>query len=220
VSDLARTQERDGEAKEWTVRAVLVLQSPRAVFAALRDDSPAAAAARSEPVLALVLLAGMALLLLTPEAGSVMDSSDYDGMVFAIWLFIVGGVMGAAVYWALGAILYGATSWLGSLGSYRRARHVVGYALAPLALSLVLVLPLRLAFFGEAAFRSGGVDSGTRGLVVALLGWAFFGWSALLVALGVRAVHAWTWQRALAATGLVAALVGAIALVEALLRHA
>jgi len=157
VSDLARTQERDGEAKEWTVRAVLVLQSPRAVFAALRDrlagrgGGPVGAGAR------LVLLGGMALLLLTPRGGeNVLDSSDYDGMVFAIWLFIVGGVMGAAVYWAVGAILYGATSWLGSLGSYRRARHLVGYALAPLALSLWVVLPLRLAFFGGDAFRSGG----------------------------------------------------------------
>src|SRR4051794_8453969 len=148
MSELARTQELDGEQKAWMARALLVLQAPRAVFAALRDDSPAAAAARSEAVLALVLLAGMSLLLLTPEAGSVMDNSEFDGLVFPVWLFIVGGVMGTVVYWGLGAIVYGATSWLGSLGSYRRARHLVGFALAPLALSIVVMLPLRLAFFG------------------------------------------------------------------------
>jgi hypothetical protein len=220
MSELARTQEREGEQREWMVRALLVLQAPKAVFAGLRDDSPAAAAARSEPVLALVVLAGMALLLLTPEAGSVLDSSEYDGVVFAIWLFIVGSVMGGAVYWALGGIVYGATSWLGSLGSYRRARHLVGFALAPLALSLVVMLPLRLAFFGGDAFRSGGSDAGTRGLALAVLGWTFVGWAAVLAAIGVRVVHAWTWARALAATAACAGGVAVVALLEALVRQA
>jgi hypothetical protein len=216
MSELARTQEREGEQKEWMVRTLVVLQAPRGVFAALRDDSPAASAARSEAVLALVILAGMGLLLLTPEAGSVLDSSEYDGAIFAIWLFIVGGAMGAAVYWGLGAIVYGATSWLGSLGSYRRARHLVGFALAPLALSLIVMLPLRLAFFGGDSFRSGGSDSGTRGLALALLGWAFAAWAVALAVVGVRAVHAWTWERALAATGASAAIVAVIGLLELL----
>jgi hypothetical protein len=219
VSELARTQEREGEQKEWMARAVLVLQAPRPVFAALRDDSPAAAAARAEPLLALVILAGMALLLLTPEASTILDSSEYDATVFAVWLFIVGGAMGAAVYWLLGGLVYVVTGWLGSLGSYRRARHLVGYAFAPLALSLLVVFPLRLAFFGGDAFRHGGSDSGGGGLALALLGWAFVGWSVALGAIGIRAVHAWTWRRALAATAACGAATGVIALLELAARH-
>jgi hypothetical protein len=76
-------------------------------------------------------------------------------------------------------MLYGAARALGSLGSYRRARHVLAYACVPLALSLVF------APVGRAAF-----------------GWvflAFVGWSAILLVIGVRAVHGWTWGRAVAA---------------------
>src|SRR3954453_20177904 len=190
MSDVARSEQHDGADRLWFLRALLVLQAPRPVFAALRDDSTDAAAARAEPVLALAILAGMGMLLLTPEASTVLDSSDYDWPVFAIWLFIVGAVMGGFVLWAVGGLLYLAASWLGSLGSYRRARHLVGYALAPLALSLLIVLPLRLVFFGGDAFRHRGSDSGTGGLALALLGWAFVGWSVVLAAVGIRAVHA------------------------------
>src|SRR4051794_6091910 len=98
------------------LRALLVLQAPRGVFAALRDDSPAAAGARSEPVLMLVIVAGMAGLLLTPEASTALDTNGYDGVVFVVWLFLVGAVLGTAVYWMLGAVLYAAATWLGSLG--------------------------------------------------------------------------------------------------------
>src|SRR4051794_460532 len=187
MSELARTQEREGEQKEWMLRALLVLQAPRAVFAALRDDSPAAASARAEPLLALTILAGMGMLLLTPEAGTILDSSEFDGTTFAIWLFIVGSVMGGVVYWGLGAIVYAATSWLGSLGSYRRARHVVGFALAPLALSFVVMLTVRLAVFGWDGFHARGSDSGSLGLAVTLVDWAFAGWSVALLLVGVRA---------------------------------
>ena len=49
--------------KEWWLRVVMVLQSPGAVFRALRDDSDEAAGARQEPALLLVLLAGIAVVL-------------------------------------------------------------------------------------------------------------------------------------------------------------
>src|SRR3954452_23489487 len=189
MSDLARTKEQDRGDGLWFLRALLVLQAPRPVFAALRDDSTDAAAARAEPVLALAILAGMGMLLLTPEASTVLDSSDYDWPVFAIWLFIVGAVMGGFVLWAVGGLLYLAATWLGSLGSYRRARHLVGYALAPLALALVVMLPLRLALFGPHAFMLDGSDSASKGLAVALLGWAFFVWAVALLLVGGRAVH-------------------------------
>jgi hypothetical protein len=205
MSDLAPTQQQDRSDGIWFLRALLVLQAPRPVFAALRDDSVEASSARAEPVLALAIVAGMGMLLLTPDASTVLDSSDYDWPVFAIWLFIVGSVMGAFVIWAVGGLLYLAATWLGSLGSYRRARHVVAYALAPLGLSLVVMLPLRLAFFGRDTFLLGGSDSGGKALAIALLGWAFAAWSVVLLLVGVRAVHGWTWARAAATVALVAA---------------
>src|SRR4051794_30336602 len=106
MSDLAPTKEQERGDGIWFLRALLVLQAPRAVFAALRDDSDDAAAARAEPVLLLAIVAGMGMLLLTPEASTVLDSSDYDWIVFAFWLFIVGAVMGSFVIWAFGGLLY------------------------------------------------------------------------------------------------------------------
>ena len=52
--------ESRGEEKEWFLRALLVLQSPRRVFAALRDDSDEIAAARQDTAGAIVWLAGIA----------------------------------------------------------------------------------------------------------------------------------------------------------------
>src|SRR3954447_8966521 len=189
MSDLAPTQDQDRSDGIWFLRALLVLQAPRPVFAALRDDSLEASSARAEPVLALAIVAGMGMLLLTPDASTVLDSSDYDWPVFAIWLFIVGSVMGAFVVWAVGGLLYLASTWLGSLGRYRRARHVVAYALAPLALSLVVMLPLRLSLFGREAFMRDGSDSGGSGHATAILGWAWAAWAVALLLVGVRAVH-------------------------------
>ena len=39
--------------RDWWLRTLLVLQSPRSVFAALRDDSREAAGARQEPIIAI-----------------------------------------------------------------------------------------------------------------------------------------------------------------------
>ncbi len=198
--------ETDEERRAWWLRALLVLQSPAPVFAALRDDSEAATSARSEPVLALVLLAGIAGVLGTSVAGHLLDDPAYDGLVVAVWGFIGGLFYGAAGFWLGGGLLYVAGQLLGSLGSYRRARHVLAYAAAPLALSLVLYWPVRIAVFGGSTFTSGGSDSGTAGAVFAGIGLAFFAWTLALVVVGVRAVHGWTWARAAATVALASAL--------------
>ena len=119
--------------REWLLRALLVLQRPRAVFAALRDDADAAANARQEPITALVLLAGVAGVLSTSVAGHLLDDPDFDGLLVAVWAFLGGGIYGIAAYWLLGGLLYGAAYAFGGLGSYRRARHVVAFAAAPIA---------------------------------------------------------------------------------------
>lgn len=156
--------------REWWLRTLLVLQAPRPVFVALRDDSREAAADRAEPVLLIILLAGVALALASNA------SHGYHGLILPVWLFLAGSITGATAYWAFGAIVHGAARLLGSQGSYRRARHVLAYACVPLALSL-LASPV-----GRDRF--------------AWVFLAFVAWSVVLLVIGVRAVHGWTWPRA------------------------
>src|SRR5204862_82229 len=72
---------------------------------------------------------------------------------------LIYGIVG---YFAVGALVYIGEQLADGLGSYRRARHILAFACAPLALSLV-VWPLRLALYGGDNFRSGGSDTGTGG---------------------------------------------------------
>ena len=189
----------------WWLRALLVLQAPRPVFAALRDDSDDAAEARQEPLVAIVFLAGMAGVLATSIAGRLLDDPAFDGLVVLVWTIVGGGFYGLAAYFLVGALLYFGASLLGSLGSYRRARHLLGFAAVPIALSLI-VWPVRLALYGSDAFRSGGSDAGTGGDVFAAVDAGFVAWSLALLAIGVRTVHGWSWPRTLAAAALPAAL--------------
>jgi hypothetical protein len=190
--------------RDWWLRAALVLQRPRPVFVALRDDSKDSLADRAEPVLAIVLLAGIAAVLASSVAGRLMNDSSYDGLLVAVWAFIAGGLYGMFGYYAFGALLHGSAKALGSQGSYRRARHVVAFAAVPIALSLV-ILPVKLAVYGESLFRTGGSDHGTGVRVFDGLELVFLLWAAALLLVGVRAVHGWTWARAAAASSLVLA---------------
>ena len=185
--------------RDWWLRTLLVLMSPRAVFAAVRDDSDEAADARAQPVAAIMGLAGIGGVLMTAAAGRLLDDPEFDAMLIAVWAFIAGGIYGIAVYVAVGALALLGASLAGGLGSYRRARHLVAYAAVPFALSL-LVWPVRLAAHGEDAFRTGGSDRGAGSAVFEGLELGFILWSVALLAIGMRTVHAWSWPRALAAT--------------------
>jgi Yip1 domain len=171
--------------REWWLRTWLVLTAPSAVFAALRDDSAESAALRSEPVLLIVILAGVAFVLSTPTATS------YSGLLLVIWAFLAGAFFGLVTYWLLGAVLYGAGAALGSQGSYRRARHVLAFASVPIALSLVLS-PLKFGLAGGTI----GSGSGTGTELFDALWIAACAWAAVLLVIGIRAVHGWTWGRA------------------------
>ena len=95
--------------RAWWLRVPATLVSPRPVFFALRDDDPDDVAARSEPVLLLVLLAGMAAVLASPTAGGLLDKSDYDAALVAVWTFVAGGIYGAVGYFLTGfALFFGA----------------------------------------------------------------------------------------------------------------
>jgi hypothetical protein len=171
--------------REWWLRSLAVFAHPRETFAALRDDSDEAAEARQEPVLALVILAGIAGVLSTSLAGRLLDDPRFDRLNVAIWAFIGGGVYGALVYFIGGLIVFALATAIGARCSFRQARHVVGLAAAPLALSLILVWPVRLALYGEDLFRTGGSDSGAGDKLFEALVVAAYAWSVALVVLGL-----------------------------------
>jgi hypothetical protein len=196
-----RAEAAGSDDRLWLARALLVLIDPRPVFAALRDDSDEAARARAEPVLAIAGLAGIASILWTPVASGVMDDPAFDGLVVAVWAFIGGAFYALAGYFAAGAALYLGLRAAGSLGSYRRARHLLAFACAPLALSLV-VWPVRLAVYGSDVFRTGGSDTGVGNWVFVAVELGFVAWALGLLLVGTRTLHAWGWPRTLEGVGL------------------
>jgi hypothetical protein len=174
----------------WLQRAVFVLVRPGQVLSGLRDDSDAAARARSEAVLALVLLSGIASVLWTPVAGRLMDvkgAHAEDGLEVAIWAFLGGGMYGVAFFFAGGFVLYVLTRIVGGV-TYRQSRQLLAFAAAPIALSLLAVWPVRLAVYGEDVFRSGGSDRGAGNAAFFVVELAFVAWSLALLAIGLRAL--------------------------------
>lgn len=202
-------------SRAWWLRVPAVLLSPRSVFFALRDDDEDDVAARSEPLLAIIWLAGVAAVLATPTAADILDNPDYDAALLAVWAFLAGGIYGAAGYFVLGFTVYFGVRLLGSVGDFRRARQTVGFALVPLAVSVLVTLPLRLALYGGDTFRGGGADEGAGGDLLLGLQLGAAAWSLGLLVVGVRVVHGWSWLRTLgslaAAVALLAAIVGVFA---------
>ena len=156
--------------------------------------------------MAIVGLAGIAGVLWTPVAGRLLDDPALDGLLVAVWAFVGGGLYGLFGYFAGGALLFLGLRSAGSAGSFRRARHLLAFALAPVALSLFVVWPLRLAAFGSDVFRTGGEDGGGADAIFTVLALGFAAWSAALLIVGARAVHGWPWRRVVEGVGLAAAL--------------
>jgi hypothetical protein len=196
----------------WWLRAPAVLAAPRAVFASLRDDSDEAAEARQEPMIVAAVLAGISVVLTTRTFREMLNNGSVSLVVVPVLAFVAGAPFGAAAYWLAGGLLHGAARRLGSLGSYRRARHVLALAATPLALSLVTFWPVRIAVYGDDLFRTGGDDYGRGDAVFGGIYLGFAAWSLLLLFVGVRTVHGWTWGRTAAAVALAAAFPVLIAL--------
>jgi Yip1 domain len=194
-----------------------VFFSPRSVFFALREEDPDDVGARGEPILLLVWLAGVATVLASPTASTILDDADYDGVLLAVWAFVAGGIYGAVGYFFFGFALFFGARLFGTLGDFRRERQIVAFAAAPLALSVLLLLPLRLALYGGDTFHAGGADAGTGETFLRLAQLAFVAWSVGLMLVGVRVVHGWSWLRSagVVVTGgaLLAAIVGVFAIV-------
>ena len=132
----AQTAPKPSSERQWWLRTLAVFQTPRPVFAALRDPSPREAEAREEPILAIIILAGISLMLLAPETGRILDDTlvDNSKAVLAVSIFLSGAVSGTFAYWIGGALLYLGLRGAGSQGTYRRARHILAFAAVPTVL--------------------------------------------------------------------------------------
>jgi hypothetical protein len=165
------------------------------LFDRLRDDSPDAAADRSELVAGLAFAAGVALAL---GAGGA-ELRELDALDSLVWVFVTGLAVGFALYWVVGWGLAFVVRRLGGTGSPRRARHVLAFSFAPLVFALALWLLWPPLLLVPAAS------------------------SLALLLLGLRQVYGWTLARAggavvMAALWLSALGVGLLSLL-ALLRR-
>jgi hypothetical protein len=192
--------------RSWWLRAPAVLVAPQAVFSSLRDDSDEAVDARQEQLTAIIGLAGIAGVLASPTFRHLLNDGDVSLILIPVLAFIAGSIYAVAAYFVGGGLLYGAARRLGGLGSYRRARHVLALSCTPLALTLVTVWPLRIIIYGENLFRTGGDDWGPGDRIFGGLVYASFAWCAILLVIGVRTVHGWSWGRSLATVALAGAL--------------
>jgi hypothetical protein len=179
----------------WWERTLLVLRRPAEVFAALREEDDHS---RSEPLLALVFLAGIAGVLGTNAFSHALDDFELDGLTLAVIAFISGGLYGLVGYFVLGFLVYAGARAAGSDVTFGRSRQIVGFAVVPLALSL-LVWFVRIAVYGGDPFRSGGSDTGFGNQLFEAAELAVLLWSAVLLVVGLRAYHGWSSARALAA---------------------
>jgi Yip1 domain len=195
----AETSSPQGQ-RDWWLRAVLVLQSPRAVFLALKDESEDAVDARQEPVTALVYLGGIAAVMLAPAFGHLRNDYALDALNIAVIIVFAGAIYGFFGYWLLGWTLSRGIAVLKGTSRAHLCRHVLAYSLAPLVFSLILVWPLRLALYGGDLFTEGGADSSTAGEVLRWVCVGFAAWSVGLLVYGIKTVERWAWWRAAAAS--------------------
>ena len=202
--------------RTWWLRAPAVLVAPRAIFASLRDDTDEAAEARQEPLFTLAVLAGIAAVLPSPTFRRMLNDGSVSVELVPVLAFVAGALYAVATFWLGGGLLFGAARRLGSEGSWRRARHTLALAATPLALALVVFWPVRIAAYGEDLFRTGGDDYGRGDAIFGGVYLGFVAWSMLLLLVGVRTVHGWTWGRAAAAVALAAAFPALIVAATAL----
>ena len=198
-ADSGKTLQRD-----WWLRTLMVLSSPRPVFVAMRDRSKKAAEAREEPVLLIISLAGMASVLsFSATSREFLNDPAVDGALIPILVFLGGALYALAGYWIGGlALMLGIRGAKGEV-TYKEARHLLAYALVPLALSLFVVWPIRLVAYGSDNYRTGGFDDAGKGYwIFAGLALAFVAWSLVVLVIGIRARVEWSLVRSIGALSL------------------
>jgi len=200
----------------WWKRAPLVLIAPRPVFFSLRDDSLEDVEDRQEPLAALIALAGIAVVLTAPSFRRMLNDPSISLVLVPVLAFIAGVLYAVATYWLGGALLFGAARRLGGQGDYRRARQTLSLAAAPLALAMLTFWPVRIAIYGRDLFRTGGDDYGRGDAIFGGIFLGFVAWSLILLVIGVRTTHGWSWARA-AGTVVLAAVLPALIVAAATL---
>jgi hypothetical protein len=201
----------------WWRLVPRVVTHPREVFVALRSDDETDVNARSEPILAIVLLAGIAGILLTPAWGTYLDDESLDWLTLAVVTFIGGLLYGAFGYYLLGFVVWLGTRGVGVDTRARKTRQLVGFSALPLALSLLVTLPAIFFAFGLDWFRTGGSDAGLGRALVLLVGLACGLWALGLLALGLRTTFRLPWRGVAGAIALAAVLVAVVAVVPTVL---
>jgi len=203
--------------RRWWRLLPRVVTNPAAVFVALRDDDETDVDARSEPILAIVIVAGMAGVLLTPAWGTLLDGESLDWIALAVVTFIGGLFYGAAGYFLLGFVVWLGVRAVGLETRGRAARQLVAFAALPFALSILVTVPVIVLAFGNDWFRTGGSDSGARRTIVVSIGLAFALWSVALLAVGLRTTFRLPWRGVIGALALAGVAVAAVAVVPAAL---
>jgi len=92
-----------------------VLVAPRPVFVALRDDSLEDNEDRQEPLAALIGLAGVAVVLVSPTFRRMLNDPSVSLVLVPVLAFISGVLYAVATYWLGGGLLFGAARRLGGL---------------------------------------------------------------------------------------------------------
>jgi len=203
----AEAQPRPAQAeRQWWGRLVRVLTAPTSVFVWVRDDSEQAAAARQEPLTAVVFLSGISIFLSTRTAGRLFDDIEFDWLLVAVEAVVAGLLVGIQNFWILGGAVYLGSRAADSAASYRQARHVTALATTPFVLALVFVWPVRLLMFGADVFRSGGADRGAAEVVFRAIDVGLLAWTAALLVIGVRTLNGWSWARTLASLAVAGAV--------------
>lgn len=191
--------------RSWWLRALAALAAPHAIFVQLRDESEDAVDERRETLFAILALASISVVLVSPTFRRMLNDGSVSILLVPVLAFIAGGMYAAVVYWLGGGLLFGAARRFGSEGTWLRARHVLALAATPLAVSLVTFWPIRIAVYGEDLFRTGGDDFGRGDAIFGGVYLGFVAWSVWLLLVGVRTVHGWTWGRSAATVALAAA---------------
>ena len=140
-----------------------------------------------------------------------MDDGTVDGLVLVVLTFIGGLFYGAAGYFLLGLALWLGAKGVGVEAPFRIARQLVAFAAVPIALSLVVVVPVIAVRYGWDWFRTTGSDTRSERGVVVGIGLAFMAWSVALVALGLRTTFRLPWRGVVGALLLAGVMVAAFA---------
>jgi hypothetical protein len=148
------------------------------MFQRLRNDSADAAGERSELIVLLVFAAGVAAAL----AWGGDRVRELDTLDSLIWVFATGIALGFVIYWVVGGALSFVVHRLGGVGSSRRARHVLAFSFAPLALAPI-------AWLFDSLLLMPLVAASVVLLVVGLS--EVYGWSTRLAAEAVVLAAAW-----------------------------